>query len=136
MFLTVTHDLHLNKLYYVRYMASFIIGCKGAQLQANTVYGIVVDYISNNLKLVLYVNEVGINCTILPSKYFGMLCCWKQKFEKKCKKKIFLANSVKTAFLNLPCVKVPLKDLFKKVTLKQYSFKRTMCFQVLRIISL
>jgi hypothetical protein len=50
-----------------------MLGYNGARLQANEIYQTVVIYMSNNLKLVLHVDEVSVVHGIQSVKYLGTL---------------------------------------------------------------
>jgi hypothetical protein len=65
----------LNKLYYVRCIFNFMFGCIGDKSQVNQICNVVVNFISNKIKFVLYFNETIVISSYRHVKYLGALIC-------------------------------------------------------------
>lgn len=119
----------LNKLFYVRCISNFMIGYIGDRLQANDIYNIVVNYIYDYLKFVLYPDEAVVVSSTKSVKYLGTRICWAKILWKKSK------ICYKVALLCWPSLKVPLEDLFMIMVLKKYFSRRAMHIKIVRAIS-
>jgi retron-type reverse transcriptase len=126
------YNSSFSHLYYVRYIANFMLGYNGARLQANEIYQTVVIYMSNNLKLVLHVDEVSVVHGIQSVKYLGTLIRWENFFNEKCTKKFIPASRFRTVLWNEPRLRFPVEDFFKRILLKRYGVRRITRSKIVR----
>jgi Type II intron maturase/Reverse transcriptase (RNA-dependent DNA polymerase) len=134
-FWRVKFDSSLNQLYYVRYVAHFMLGYVGGKLQANEVHAAIVNYISDNLKFMLHVDEISVAHSMKYVKYLGTLICWEKNFKKRNHKNFSFFKNYRIILLNWPRLVAPLEDLLMKMHLKRYCAKRVMDTKIARALS-